>query len=217
MNFRLWLEGVSSFEGSVVRDLVYHGTDEKPFSRFEVRGGKRHVLFSTFDVKSGGYFFSESPHDALEYGRNVASCYIYIKNPLLDPRRDRHLGVDRLSLDKEKDLEKILRPMVYRNGDKEYIDIGVSRYLVDGNWIYHAVGSGGLAWDVLDNEESVRVMVGLGYDGTFVDEDKGLGRSIFVPSADQVRIVEWLRGGDEDWGNYSIRKRDGYGELEIGY
>lgn len=29
--------------------------------------------------------------------------------------------------------------------------------------------------------------------------------------------MEWLRGGEEDWGDYKIRKRDGYGELEIGH
>ncbi len=216
MHFKQWLEAAEPFSESKVKGLVYHGTDRGPFDKFTAQKSHRYVLFSSFEVESGGFFFSESPHDASEYGRYVASCYINLKNPLLDPRTDKHLGVDSLPENKEKDLEKILQPMVEKDNYGEFIDIGIGRHYIKGNdWIYYAVGSGGLAWDVLDNKQSVNIMISLGYDGTFVEEDKGLRRSIFVPSADQVQIVNWVKGKDNTWGEFKIKKTDGYGNLEV--
>jgi hypothetical protein len=56
-------------------------------------------------------------------------------------------------------------------------------------------------------------MLRLGYDDTYVSEpETHLGRSIFVPSADQVRMVKWVTGVQDSWGDkddYYTRKQDG--------
>ena len=76
----------------------------------------------------------------------------------------------------------------------------------------------GLNWDALDNPGVVKRMQQLGYDGTFVAEpDTWLGRSIFVPSANQVRMVKWVTGAQKEWGekeNWEIKKKDGFSNLE---
>lgn len=229
MDFRFWLENndaTKPFVGSTVQQLVYHGTDKGPFSQFAYQKSQRFVLFSQFDVEAKGFFFSESPHDALEFGRNVVACYIDLKNPLLDPRKEKHLGVDRMPYAKEINMMKILAPLIEKNDQGDhFIDLGIKRhYLQDRrlekpyDWIYHAVTSMGLNWDALDNPGVVKRMQQLGYDGTFVAEpDTWLGRSIFVPSANQVRMVKWVTGAQKEWGekeNWEIKKKDGFSNLE---
>lgn len=67
--------------------------------------------------------------------------------------------------------------------------------------------------DCLDNPQVVQRMVALGYDGTFVAEPEShIGRSIFVPSSDQIKIDLWTKGFQEEWGDkddYYTRKKDG--------
>lgn len=224
MNFKSWLETTDRaepFSGSTIKSVVFHGTDKNPFASFSYQTGIRRVLFSEFPVQSKGFFFSESPHDALEYGRNVVACYIDLKKPLLDPRADKHLGVDRLLPKKEEDLAKILLPMIAEDEKGKFIDLGVGRhYLRTGlgsdfelQWIYYAVSSMGLNWDVLDNPASVAELQKLGYDGTFVAEpDTWLGRSIFVLDPAQIRMIGWHKKPESSWGNkedYLIQKKDG--------
>lgn len=214
----------ASFPGSTVQTPVYHGTDKK-FDEFSYQKSKRFVLFSEFEVETRGFFFSESPHDALEYGRNIVECYINLQNPLLDPRRDRHLGIDRLPYKREMDLLKILGAAVGRDQHGPYIDLGVQRHWINPKrdefahqWIYNAVGTDGLDWDVIDNPNVIQRMRALGYDGTFVQEpESSLGRSIVVFSPDQVRMVRWVNGPQREWGqkdDYEIRKNtEGAGML----
>lgn len=213
---------------STVKTLVYHGTDKPVFNQFQYQKSTRSILFTLFDVESKGFFFSENPHDALIYGKNIASCYINLKNPLVDPRRDKHLGIDGFDRAKEMHILKILGPLVER--DPKYgpfIDIGVRRVWLNSNhynfaheWIYEVIGNNGVDWDILDNPQVVERMKKLGYDGTFVQESEShLGRSIFVMAPEQIAIAGWLRNvrdTPEEWGNkddYYTRKIDGKAQL----
>lgn len=227
MKFKNWFESneqIGPFPGSTVPYLVYHGTDKSPFKQFAYQKSQRFVMFASFDVEAKGFFFSESPHDALDFGQNVVSCYINLRNPLLDPRRDKHLGVDRLSWQQEIDLQKILAPMIEKDQHGHFMDVGVARYYIKNRhrefgrqWIYDAIESDGLNWDALDNPGVVQRMLKLGYDGTFVAEPNSyLGRSIFVPSPDQVRMVQWVTGMQQSWGDrddYFTTKKDGLRQL----
>lgn len=217
MSFRDFLENAEN--GSVIPQIVYHGTDKRPFEQFTYQKGIRRVLFSQFEVESKGFFFSESPMDALEYGNNVAACYINVKNLFVDPRRDKNLAIDR-TYEKEPHLLKILGPMIEKNEHGFFFDLGVRRVYIKKNdrynfqreWIYEAMGPEGLDWDILDNPECVKRMVALGYDGTYVEErESHLGRSIFVPSASQVKIVRWMNQ-QPHWGakdDYYTKKQAG--------
>lgn len=210
--FKSWLENqenINPFPNSTVPYLVYHGTNKQPFKQFEYQKSQRFVLFASFDVEAKGFFFSESPHDALEFGQNVVACYINLENPLLDPRRDKHLSVEGLSNEKEIDMMKILAPMIKKDTGGHYIDYMISKnYLQHRNrqtardWIYDAIEKNGLVWDALDHPGVTDRMIRLGYDGTFVHEpDTNLGRSIFVVSPNQVKMVKWVTGIQKDWGD----------------
>lgn len=213
MNFKNWILNevkYSEFKGldateiqrflrkSVVRTPVYHGTDTK-FDQFEKRPSQRFVLFSAFDVQAQGFFFAEKKKDALEYGRNIITAYVRLENPLLDPRRTEWLGSDKLPAKKEAELAYILRGMIGKENDYRYMDIGVRRNYIsdsfakdkDYSWIYEAIDSGGLEWDVLDNPKVAAAMKRLGYDGTFVHEKNQplKDRSVFVLDASQIKIV----------------------------
>ncbi len=194
---------------STIQQPVYHGSKVK-FDNFKYMPSKRYVLFSQFDVMAHGFFFSEKYEDAKEYGNNVVTAYVRMLNPLLDPRRDQHLGVDRLDHKKEAHMAFILRHMIKRDSEHgQYGDIGVTTFPVYARgkgqlkgkniptfhtqyeWIYNVVCRNGLMWDALDMPEIVASMKKLGYDGSFVAEDKG--RSIFVPEANQIKIVGWSK------------------------
>jgi hypothetical protein len=224
MRFKTWVENqdqaelMSWLQGSVLVEngqpmVLYHGTNSNPFKQFEFRKGYRGVLFSQFEVTAHGIFLSESYTEALTYGRNVVACHARMLNPLVGPRRDKHLGVDRLPLKREMDILKILGPMVEKQQVQRpnpgamgthqayahFIDLGVHRHYITPQkynypheWIYAAISSGGIDWDALDNPQVVTRMKSLGYDGTFVSEREGdMGRSVFLVSPDQVRIIDW--------------------------
>jgi hypothetical protein len=223
MQFKRWVESDDNIQTwlgrSVIRSIVYHGTNKK-FNKFSYQKSKRYVLWSEFDVEAKGFFFAENPHDALTFGSNVAACYVKMTNPLLDPRRDKHLGVDKLDNAKEMHLLKILGPMIQREDGNPYIDIGVRRVYIKSHryqhpqeWIYEVVSGDGLNWDCLDNPGVISRMQSLGYDGTFVAEPESwIGRSIFVISPDQVKIDLWTSGLQSHWGSiddYGTKKTDG--------
>lgn len=217
--FRNWLENQEEAEllnwmhGSVLVEngkpmILYHGTNKNPFQQFQVQSSQRHVLFTSFDVTANGFFFSESPQEALEYGRNIVACYVRMTNPLVDPRRDKHLGVDRLPYQREMHILKILGPMIQKSnlgndGDGRpktafHIDLGVRRNYITPKrddfphqFIYNAIGPEGVDWDLLDNPQVVQRMKQLGYDGTFVQEQSQSGRSVFVCDANQIRVIDW--------------------------
>jgi len=167
----------------------YHGTDER-FENFERRPGKRYVLFSEFDVNSPGHFFSETPENASNYGRNVMERQLDVNKLLLDPNVYPHMGVDRLPPELEEDLRYILEPMIQDDETQgKWIEVGTHTSPVrDDDWIYNVVQPGGLHWDALDNEEVVNRMKELGYDATYVNEDEG--RSIFVVDSKQIYPVK---------------------------
>lgn len=224
MEFKCWLEQEENIKtwlgNSTIQNVVYHGTNKNTFNQFSYQKSKRFILFSEFDVESKGFFFAESPHDALEYGKNVASCYVRMLNPLLDPRKDKDLGINRLTYQKEMHLLKILAPMIERDDYGHYIELGINKHYLHTRldefayqWIYHAVAHGGLAWDCLDNPGVIERMTSLGYDGTFVEEpESSIGRSIFVPSADQIKIDMWHKGKQDIWkhkDDYRVKKKNG--------
>lgn len=183
---------------STIRHPVYHGTNAT-FKEFQKMPTKRGVLFTMFDVQAQGFFFSESKEDAHRYGTKIITAYIKLLNPLVDPRRDRHLGVDRLPLQKEVHIAYVLRQLIQKDPYYgKYIDMMVNRVYVPDNfakgkiyeWIYNFIGSGGIAWDVLDEPTVNSNMKKLGYDGTFVSEtDDASGRSIYVMSPNQIQII----------------------------
>lgn len=171
--------------GSVVERPVYHGSDAK-FEKFKRIPSKRYILFSEFDVKSPAFFFSPTVEDAKEFGPLVTAWQITVRNPLFNfeanPRLDSEADEE-----KAEHLRYILEPMIYEKEGKEYIDLGVSRYDVnrsDEHWGYVAVDSGGINWDVMDNDVAVARMIELGYDGTTVSEthaSAGYSWAIFSP------------------------------------
>lgn len=176
--------------------FVYHGTNAK-FSEFEKKEGIRSILFSQEKVTSNGFFFSPSKETAKNYGENIIEATINLKKPLIK----RGEGVDGIKDKKRaKDLQYILEPMIQSTNYKgdvigENIDIGIQKYPIDRNdpdWHMIAVGDG-LAWDVLDNPESVKRMVERGYDGTIVEErhdDEGF--SYFVVDKSQIKTKSQL-------------------------
>jgi hypothetical protein len=203
MYFRNYVEqqeqNIAAWLGSsTVKQPVYHGTNAR-FQEFKKMPAKRGVLFTMFDVQAQGFFFSESKEDAKRYGTNIITAYVRLTKPLLDPRRDGRLGIDKLSEEQEVHLAYILRQLIQKDPHYgKYIDQWVSRVYVPGDfaikgnyeWIYHFIGSGGLIWDVLDEPTVNANMKKFGYDGTFVHEpDDEIGRSIYVMSPDQVLIV----------------------------
>ena len=200
---------------SVIQQPVYHGSRAK-FNQFQIQKSKRFVLFSAFDVEAHGFFFSEDYETAKTYGPNVVTAYVKMLNPVVDPRIDKHLGVDRLPNRREAQIAFILRHMIQRHPEwGQYGDLGTTTFPVYARgrgtlrksiknripdfyttyeWIYNVIGREGLLWDALDNPQVVASMKRLGYDGTFVQENNDLtGRSIFVPNADQIQIVEWTK------------------------
>jgi hypothetical protein len=193
-------EIISFLRKSVVRKPVYHGTDQN-FQEFQKMSSQRFVLFSAYDVQAQGFFFSENIKEAKTYGRRVITAYVRMERPLLDPRTTKRLGIDRLPSEKEAQIAYILR---HTHGKDDayygkYMDIGVQRHRIekdfaknkDYGWIYYAVSTGGLHWDVLDNPKVADSMKRLGYDGTFVHEyHSELDRSIFVMSPEQIKIVD---------------------------
>lgn len=220
MQFKNWLEHEDRqiqawLAGSVITQPVYHGTNAD-FRDFKKMKTQRFVLFSAYDVEAQGFFFSESPKDALLYGQNLITAYIRLTKPLLDPRQFKHMGVDRFPPEKEAELAFILRHAIGKdNYFGKFIDVGVRRISVDSDyarnhdygWIYNAIGNG-LHWDMLDKPKIVQAMKYLGYDGTFVHEPDSdeTGRSIFVMEPSQIRIVSVSRNhqlnaveDEDDW------------------
>lgn len=184
---------------STVQHPVYHGTNAN-FQQFQKMKTQRGVLFSMWEVQSQGFFFSESKEDAQGYGKKIITAYIRLMNPLVDPRRNKHLAVDRLPKEKEVHIAYILRNLIKKDPHYgKYIDMIVNRVYVPhdsarrrmpSEWIYRFLSSGGLVWDVLDEPTVVATMKKLGYDGTFVSENEdSSGRSIFVMNPEQIKIV----------------------------
>lgn len=190
-------EEKNPFPSSTVKDPVYHGA-KASFKEFEKRPSKRYLLFNEFHVVPQGFFFAEDEETARDYANGwIVKCFVDLKNPLLDPRKHKHLGVDRLPKNLEEDLVAIFSEAAEDKEGEKVIHTMLSDVYIteDPTWIYHLVGSGGVIWDVLDEPKVVQKMQSLGYDGTFVDEPnhKNNDRSIFVISEKQIKIVKWIR------------------------
>jgi hypothetical protein len=196
--FKSWF-GNSTLMLNGKPQILFHGTSARPFNKFEFKTGKRFVLFSEFDVEAKGFFFTEHPAHAREYGPNVVACYVRLLRPFVDPRTEKALGVDRLTGRKEVQLGKIVAKMIEEDKYGKFIDIGVRRYYLNPQkdefplqWAYHGLDREGLNWDILDNPQCVKKLVELGYDGSWVAEPNDpSGRSVFVVSPDQIRLAEW--------------------------
>ena len=204
-----WLAGSTLLNPDGTPMMLFHGTSARPFKQFEFRKGKRFVLFSEFEADARGFFFTEHPAYAREYGPNVVACHVRMTRPFVDPRVDKHLGVDRLPRDKEVQLAKLVAPMIERDpGGNPFIDIGVRRHYLTPQrdyhtlqWAYYGLDRGGLVWDVLDSPGSVERLARMGYDGSWVSEPHdATGRSVFVLKPDQVRMI--------GWNNFDQWKRD---------
>ena len=195
------------FPSSTLKDPVYHGTSVS-FNEFQKKKSTRYVLFDEIHVDVQGFFFAEDIHEAKSYvgGKGwVVECYVDLKKPLLDPRKHKHLGVDKLPEALEKDVVEILSEAIEGTGDDRKITLMLTTVYPDNpkyedsDWIYEMISSGGLFWDIMDNPKVVKKMQALGYDGTFVHEDNhDNGRSIFVPNEKQIKIVKWLDAIEEE-------------------
>ena len=170
----------------------YHGTN-KDFNEFDYRPGVRRILFNEWETTPMGFFFTEDLDTAKEYGKKVKEAYLDLQKPFIEPNM-------RFVLDDRKinDLKYVLEPMVGEDDNGRFIEIGVQKYYIENrklenedDWVYYAVGSGGLAWDVLDSPKCAARIKMLGYDGTYVDEPNDQnGISIFVFDRDQIEIID---------------------------
>jgi len=61
-----------------VPDVVYHGTNSKPFDRFKQTGGKVSTVFGTEAVKRTGFFFAPDEELARDFGKNVAKVKLHL-------------------------------------------------------------------------------------------------------------------------------------------
>lgn len=187
--------------------LGYHGTSAM-FKKFEKKGGIRQILFSSFEVPSTGFFFSDNFEDAQSFGPNVIVAELTLRHPLAFPDHDEHAKFWKNEFEYffgqdvdsdfdtawQYDLDYIFAPLIQHDGDKYVVDLGAGRYYVDpGNvdWSEFAILNGGVEWNVLDNPEVVARMQDRGYDGTVVYEPATYsGYSYFVIDESQIKILE---------------------------
>ena len=168
---------------------VYHGTDKK-FDQFEQRPGTRYILFKEFQVEAGGFFFTDEVEEAKKFGKNIMTCYLKMRKPLVKQE-------DQYSLSKKQaqDLTYICEPMMnegyqdLQGNSVKMIELGAFAIDVDpdGAWLNEVVKPNGLDWNILDNQEVVNRMKERGYDSTMVDEGDGQ-YSYFVVSPNQIKI-----------------------------
>jgi RNA:NAD 2'-phosphotransferase (TPT1/KptA family)/GNAT superfamily N-acetyltransferase/2'-5' RNA ligase/8-oxo-dGTP pyrophosphatase MutT (NUDIX family) len=168
---------------------VYHGTDKK-FDKFEQKPGTRYILFSEIKVQAGGFFFTDDPEEAKEFGSNVMTCYLKMKKPLIRQEDQYNLSKKQIA-----DLTYICEPCMsdgysdLQGNSVKTIELGAFAIDVDpeGNWLNEIVKQNGLDWNILDNQEAVNRMKERGYDSTMVDEYNGK-YSYCVFSTDQIRV-----------------------------
>lgn len=181
---------------------VYHGTDSRGFTEFEVgRKGLRQFMMMEEETVSSGLFFSPSKKDAGGYGRNVMGVFINTKNQLSNPPiSSRSSEEDKAKVVKFwDDLEFILEPAIYGEGEARYIDTnnGISRAEVDpdGAWMEKVFYGDEMDWGLLDNPEVVRRMKERGYSSVKVTEDNDAsGYSWFVTSPNQIKSAAPFTG-----------------------
>jgi len=183
---------------------VYHGSDKK-IDRFKT-GIKtyRFLLFKRFEQYSQGIFFAFTSKETKEYGTFVYK--ITINNPkLFIGINDKNVGVDRLDSKREKELCAMLLTIAKNTDNGKVINLYKSDIHIPDDfksnldWIYEAIGSGGIVWDVLDESNFVKKMKEFGYDGTLVDEpDMDSRKSLFIHNLDIIGTPILLDGEDGD-------------------
>lgn len=187
--------------------IMYHGTRSKPFEKFELRPGKRHVLFSDFEVHTPGHFFSPHIEEAREFGPNVAKVDVDVRNPFWDPDKDRlHPRTGRLHDEKHVHLAKLVASAVQKDEGGHFLELGLRKHylfprdhwrnegLPEFAWAYQHLEKEGLPWDLIDHPETTRRLLKLGYDSTWVHEPElPSGRSLYVPHPAKVKILGWSR------------------------
>lgn len=57
--------------------IGYHGTKE-PFEEFEQRNGTVSTIFGSANVKRIGFFFSEKPEFATQFGEHIMRCALHV-------------------------------------------------------------------------------------------------------------------------------------------
>src|SRR5208282_2563922 len=128
---------------------VYHGTDKR-FDKFDYRPGTRYILFKEFQVQSGGFFFTDDPEQAKEFGSNVMTCYLKMKKPFIKQEDQYNLTKKQIA-----DLTYICEPCMsdgysdMHGNSVKTIELGAFAIDVDedGNWMNEVVKSNGLDWN----------------------------------------------------------------------
>jgi len=191
--------------------IVYHGSDKKITEFKKGIKSARFLLFKAFDVESQGAFFAFDPEVTKEYG--VFTHKVTITDPNLFIRTDEeHAGVDRLDKKRERELAEMLQATAKNNVinlyefdlfipedfDSSEEDTG-SQPSPNWAWIYEAVGSGGIVWDLLDEPAFVKKMEQFGYDGTLVEESSEHGgKSLFLSNLSKINDVELLKDEEDE-------------------
>lgn len=145
-----------------IPSILYHGTNAS-FDKFGKMSGTISTIFGNEVVERHGYFFTDNPEFAKEFGSNVLKCRLEMKNTL-----DMDYGVTN-----EEDID-----LLHRNG--------LSR-----KFLYNLSPSN--VWEIFDGDSYVTdVIKASGFDSVKMKEpnkDNRLERVYVVFHPEQIRII----------------------------
>lgn len=148
-----------------VPSILYHGTNAT-FDKFGKTLGSISTIFGNEDIERHGYFFTDNPEFAKEFGSTVLKCRLKMKNTL-----DMDYGVTN-----EEDID-----LLERNG--------LSR-----RFLYNLQPSS--VWEIFDGDPYVaNAIKASGFDSVKMKEpnnDNRLERVYVVFSPEQIQIVGHL-------------------------
>ena len=195
--------------------ILYHGTDNKQFEKFQFTSSKRYA--AAWDEGSSvtvpGIFFTDSIREAKTYGSHVAKCRVNLGKMLFGKNDDIDFMQDEkiddianifstcLTCDRPDDKENPGRFFLSKIGSCHIIgwlesDKEIERGIPDADrWIqYLFCKDGGVFWEYLEMSGVIEKMKALGYNSTMVAENNGTYKnySYFVCNPEQIEIIEWM-------------------------
>ena len=188
--FKAWFKDSKVVDENGEPLVVYHGTNEQ-FNTFEKKNGLRWVMGVPIEVKTGGFFFSDSKELAEEFAASR------VRNR---GGREQVMPVY-LSIQKPADLS-------VKTAESEELFAKIGGYWPAVTMGYETLDKW---WQLVDDVDFdiKEKLSGLGYDGIiFAEElnDDGTARrkSYFVPSSTQIKSAE-NNNGNYDAANPDIR------------